>query len=453
MKLTFHGGARCVTGANYLLEINKKKYLVECGLTQGTRFAENQNYQPFKYDAKEIEAVFVTHAHIDHIGLLPKLVKQGFSGKIYSTIPTKDLADPVLRDAFKLMSEESREKGVEPLYGIKELEKTFSFFETYPYRQKIKIDDQVQIRFRDAGHILGSAIIEVWAKEGNKKRKIVFSGDLGNPPTPLLCPTETVKKADYVLVESTYGDRLHEDKTLRKGLLEDAIEETIASGGVLMIPSFALERTQELLYELNELVENQRIPQVPVFIDSPLAIKLTEIYRQHEDYYNKEAKYLISQGDKVFEFPRLHFTKTVLESKKINDVPSPKIIIAGSGMSNGGRILHHERRYLSDPKSCLLIIAYQAAGSLGRRIFEGNKTVRIFNRPVQVRSKIKAIGGYSAHPDKNGLMKWLGGFDKPIKKIFAVQGEEKQAMALVNSVQDQLGIDALVPLRGDSFSL
>ncbi|MBU1148882.1 MBL fold metallo-hydrolase, partial [Patescibacteria group bacterium] len=372
MKLTFHGGARSVTGANYLLEVNKKKYLVECGLTQGGQFAETQNYQPFPYDPKEIEAVFVTHAHIDHIGLLPKLIKDGFAGKIYATLPTKDFAVPILKDAFGIMSDEARERGVEMLYQFSDVERALSYFNGIDYGKKIEVDENIAVRFRDAGHVLGSAIIEIWAKEGRKNRKIVFSGDLGNPPTPLLRPTEFIEEADYILVESTYGNRLHEDKDLRKGLLEDAIEETIASKGVLMIPSFALERTQELLYELNELVENQRIPRVPVFMDSPLAIKLTAVYKKYPKYYNKKAKYLISQGDEIFQFPGLQFTESVTESRKINNMPPPKVIIAGSGMSNGGRILHHERRYLPDPKSRLLIISYQSAGSLGRRLFEGD---------------------------------------------------------------------------------
>ncbi len=453
MKLTFCGGARAVTGSNYLLEVNKKKYLIECGLTQGSSFSELQNYQPFPYNAKEIEAVFITHAHLDHIGLLPKLVKKGFSGKIYSTLPTKDLADPMLKDAFKIMRYETERSKKEILYNLTDVNKTLSLFEGVTYGKKIEIDQQINVRFRDAGHVLGSAIIEIWAKEESKERKIVFSGDLGNPPTPLLRPTELIKKADYILIESTYGNRMHEDKKLRKELLENSIEETISSGGVLMIPSFALERTQEILYELNELVENHRIPPVPIFIDSPLAIKLTEVYKKYPEYYNNKAKYLIASGDEIFRFPGLKLTKTVEESKKINDVPAPKIIIAGSGMSNGGRILHHEKRYLFGSKNLLLIISYQSARSLGRRLFEGDKFVKIFNTPIHVRCKVKAIGGYSAHPDKKGLLSWIRGFHKPIKKIFVVHGEEAAALSLVNSIQDNFGIDATAPLRGDSVIL
>jgi len=454
MKLTFCGGARSVTGANYLLEVAGNQYLFECGLTQGGKFADEQNYQVFPYSPKDIKAVFITHAHIDHIGLLPRLVKEGYGGKIYSTIPTVDLVVPMLEDALGLLEEENRSGGGEMLYGEKDLHKCLGMFNGIEYDQETEIDGNIKVCFHDAGHVLGSAIIEVLAKEGRKKRTIVFSGDLGNPPTPLLRPTEYIKGADYILTESTYGDRIHEDKKLRKELFEDAIEETIANGGVLMIPAFALERTQELLYELNELVENKRIPFVPIFIDSPLAIRLTDIYKKYSRYYNDQAKDLLLQGDQIFSFPGLKFTETSAESRMINDVPSPKVIIAGSGMSNGGRILHHERRYLPDPKSLLLIISYQTAGSPGRRIFEGEKIVKIFDKPIQVRCKIKAIGGYSAHPDKNGLMKWLEGFDThKIKKIFIVQGEEGPALALLSQVRDNLGIEAMVPYRGDVVEL
>ncbi|MFA6436655.1 MAG: MBL fold metallo-hydrolase [Candidatus Paceibacterota bacterium] len=454
MKLTFCGGARSVTGANYLLEVNGNQYLFECGLTQGNKFADEQNYQAFPYDPKNIKAVFITHAHIDHIGLLPRLIKEGYEGKIYSTIPTTDLAIPMLEDALGLLEEENRSSGGEMLYEEKDLRKCLNMFSGLEYNKETEIDDNVKVCFYDAGHVLGSAIIKVSAKEGRKKRTIVFSGDLGNPPTPLLRPTEYIKGADYILIESTYGDRIHEDRELRKELFEDAIEETITNKGVLMVPAFALERTQELLFELNELVENKRIPFVPIFIDSPLAIRLTDIYKKYSRYYNNEAKNLLLHGDQIFSFSGLKFTETPAESRMINDVPPPKVIIAGSGMSNGGRILHHERRYLSDPKSLLLIISYQTAGSPGRRILEGEKLIKIFDKPVQVMCKIRAIGGYSAHPDKKGLMKWLERFDThKIRKIFIIQGEEGPALALLNQVRDNLGIEAMVPYKGDAVEL
>jgi len=454
MKITFHGAARTVTGSNYLLEVSGKQYLIECGLIQGDHFATEKNYQKLPYNAKEIEAVFVTHAHIDHIGLLPRLIAEGFTGKIYSTTPTADLVIPMLEDAYHILKQEAEENRRAMIYRDRDLRDCFDLFEGIEYGVEIEVNENIKVRFRDAGHVLGSAIIELWAKEGKKERKIVFSGDLGNPPTPLLMPTEIVKEADYVLIESTYGDRTHENKDLRKDLLEQAIEETIAAGGVLMVPAFALERTQELLFELNELTENKKIPPVPIFIDSPLAIRLTDIYKKYQRYYNQEAKYLISTGDQIFDFPGLRFTERAPESKKINDVPAPKVIIAGSGMSNGGRIVHHERRYLSDPKSLLLIIAYQSAGSLGRRLLEGEKTVRMFGGPVQVKAKIKAIGGYSAHADKEGLLKWLSEFNVgKMRKVFVVHGEEKAALSLAGEAKDKLGLETVAPRQGETIEL
>jgi metallo-beta-lactamase family protein len=459
MFLSFFGGTKIVTGANYLLEIGKRKILIDCGLFQGPEELEKINLDPFPYNPKEIDAVLLTHAHLDHIGRLPKLVKDGFGGKIFGTPATLDLTRIMLKDELDLQPQESDLPKEQPLFSKEDLEKTFTLFQPVEYHQKIQvpstlktlIDPKEEISFKllDAGHILGSAIIEVFA-EG---KKIVFSGDLGNQPTPLLRQTELPSSADYILVESTYGDRTHPDLLQRKDLLEDTIEEVIGRGGVLMIPAFALERTQELLYELNELVENDRIPQSPVFVDSPLAIRSIEVYKKYERYYNKEAAYLLRSGDKIFDFPRLVFTLNVNQSKKINDVPPPKVIIAGSGMSTGGRILYHEEKYLSDPKNCLLFICYQAEGTRGRAIQEGAKEIEIFGKMVPVRATIKSIQGYSAHADREGLFKWLYHIKSsaliqgqhPVKKIFVVHGEEKPAIALKQLIMDQLGIEAVVP--------
>ena len=452
--LTFHSAARSVTGANYLLETKKSKVLVDCGLIQGARHAEEKNYEPFPYDPASIDAVFVTHAHIDHTGRLPKLVKDGFRGKIFMTPPTRDFTEIMLHDSQGLMRDEAKREKRKELYTKTDVVKTLEVIEGVEYGKKIQITQDIQVRFRDAGHILGSSIIEVFINEGQEMR-VVFSGDLGNPPVPLLRPTTFIERADYVIMESTYGDRQHENIDLRKNLLEDAIEDTVSRGGTLMIPAFAMERTQELLYELNLLVENQRVPEVPVFIDSPLAIKATEIYNKYPDYFNKEATYLIESGDKVFQFPRLKFTETSEESKAINDVSPPKIIIAGSGMSTGGRILHHERRYLCDPNSTILFIGYQVAGTLGRRIFDGAKSVKIFGEEVPVNCEVRAIGGYSAHADQEQLMAWVKHIKEggDLKKVFAVQGEEGPALALVQFLRDRLGIDASAPMLGEKIEL
>lgn len=474
--LTFHGGARSVTGANYLVETEHSKILVDCGLVQGTRYAEEENYKKFSYDASTIDAVLITHAHIDHTGRLPKLVKEGFKGKIFMTHPTRDFIEIMLYDSCDIMSEEAEREHRELLYSRKDVARTLELIEGVEYGKKIQVTDDIKCRFRDAGHVLGSAIIEIWLSQApsakfprktesdsavrgrqipKKEIKIVFSGDLGNPPVPLLRPTEYIDQADYVVMEATYGDRVHEEKEQRKDLLEDAIEDTCAKGGTLMVPAFALERTQELLYEINSLVENHRIPEVPVFIDSPLAIDATKIYKKYPEYYNEKAAYLIESGDQVFQFPRLKFTYTIEESKAINDVPPPKIIIAGSGMSTGGRIVHHERRYLSDPNSTLLIIGYQAAGTLGRRIFDGAKNVKIFGENMPVRCKVRAIGGYSAHADQKTLYRWIANVKEggKLKKVFMVQGEEGPARSFAQLVRDRLGVDAESPVAGDRIEL
>lgn len=451
MKLTFYGACRSVTGANYLLETGsagrRVKILVDCGLIQGGRLAEKENYEKFPYEPSEIDALLITHAHMDHIGRIPKLYRDGFRGKIFGTPPTLDFAKLMLLDSEHILGEEAEKQGIEPLYQVSDIEGASELFEAVPYHQEIKIGPSLTVEFLDAGHILGSSIIKITG-EG---KTIVFSGDLGNPPTPLLKPTEFVDQADFVVIESAYGDRIHEDRLTRKEILEDMIEETVGESGVLMIPAFAMERTQELLFELNELVENHRVPVVPVFLDSPLAIKATAIYQKYQEYYNKETVYQIKSGDDIFKFPNLKFTATVEDSKKINDIPAPKVIIAGSGMSTAGRILHHEKRYLPDPKSALLIIGYQVRGSLGRRILDGEKEVRIHGEAVSVRCKVKAIGGYSAHADQQGLKNWVGHIKKPIKKVFVVQGEEEAEMALTQIIRDELAIDAEMPRLGETF--
>ncbi|MBI2454268.1 MAG: MBL fold metallo-hydrolase, partial [Parcubacteria group bacterium] len=373
----------------YMVECAGVKILVDCGLQQGGRLAERENYKPFPYNPAEIKALFITHAHLDHVGRIPKLYRDGFRGGIYATHPTLDLARLNLDDSAHILKKESEEYKEEPLFGEDDIIGAWKLTHGRNYHQEIKITENIAAKFYDAGHILGSAIIELSLIESGRSVKIIFSGDLGNPPTPLLKPTEFITSADYVLVESAYGDRLHEDRSRRQEKLKAVIETVVKNGGVLMIPAFALERTQELLFELNNLVESGRIPRLPVFIDSPLAIKATAVYQKYPDYFNKEAVYLIKSGDDLFNFPGLEFSLTTQSSKAINDVMPPKVVIAGSGMSEGGRILHHERRYLPDPKSTLLIIGYQTAGSLGRRLLEGAQEIKMFGEVVQCRCGLK----------------------------------------------------------------
>jgi len=444
MKLHFFGGVGTVTGSKFLLEIKSIKILVECGLFQGKN-AETENYKKFEFNPAEVDYVFITHAHIDHIGLLPKLYKDGFRGKVFMTPPTLDIARLILEDSQKIMQRENKNI----LFEKKHVHEVLKLVETVKYNKKENLINEIYFRFQDAGHILGSCIIEIWAQG----KKIVFSGDLGNDPTPLLCSPAKIKEADYVVIESTYGDRIHEDRFKRKELLENIIEENHSKKGVLMIPAFAIERTQELLYELNELVENNRIPRMPIFIDSPLAIKITRVYKKYQNYFDKETHQLIKSGDDLFNFPKLILTESVIQSKSINNVTAPKIIIAGSGMSTGGRILFHERFYLSNPNNSLLIISFQVKGCLGRKLLEGDKKVWIFNKEVLVKAKISSIEGYSSHADQNGLYNWLSNYSRPIRRIFIVHGEEHASKVLKQRIKDHLGLDAHIPKIGEGIEL
>lgn len=450
--LAFHGGAKAVTGSNYLLETPGAKILVDCGLTQGAAYCDNCNFDPFPYDASAIDAVLITHAHIDHVGRLPYLYNQGFRGAVYSTPPTRDFAKQLLEDSIDILAREARENNLPPVYTKEDLQGLLKLWKKIPYRAPRKIRD-VQTEFFDAGHILGSSFIAVTTQD---KKRIVFSGDLGNSPNPLLKDIEPIGSADYILVESTYGGRVHEDAAKRTQLLRATIEDTIKARGVLMIPAFAMERTQQLLFEINEMAEHGQIPRVPVFLDSPLAIKLTSVYKkysQNPEYFDPKAISHSKGGDAIFDFPGLQFTRTRSASIKINRVRAPKVIIAGSGMSNGGRIRHHERRYLEDPKNTILFIGYQARETLGRQIFEGAKTVTIDGEQISVNCNVRTIGGYSAHADQPHLLHWIQTAKQKPQKVFVVQGEEEQAMALSEKIKIDLAIEAVVPTLSDRVVL
>ncbi|HPS21257.1 MAG TPA: MBL fold metallo-hydrolase [Candidatus Paceibacterota bacterium] len=447
-KLTFCGGTGTVTGANFLFEVEGKKILVDCGLTQGIKLADDINWDKFPYDPKQIDILFVTHAHIDHLGRIPKLVKEGFEGKIYSTLPTQALARPMLEDTMTILSK-NKEYNLEEIYNEETIEKTLSLWEGFEYHKTIKLADNFEVSFRDSGHILGSAMVEFIYN----KKKILFTGDLGNSPSPLLPDTEKIDDIDYLIMESVYGDRNHESRDDRKKLLEATIEDNYKAKGTLIIPTFSLERAQELLFEMDDLVEHNRVPVMPVFLDSPLAIRLTEVFERYKDYFNVKAQKVMVNEKHLFEFPGLHLTLHSEESKKINEVPNPKIIIAGSGMSSGGRIVHHEKHYLPDPNNIILLTGYQAVGTIGRLIQEGIKTVKIYGEDVPVRARVVTISGYSGHKDSDALLKFVENSMETLKKVFVVMGEPRSSMYLSQKLLDNLGVEAHVPEEGSTVIL
>lgn len=444
-KITFYGGTGSVTGANFLFEIDGKKILIDCGLNQGSEFADESNWKPFPYNPSEIDVLFITHSHIDHIGRIPKLIYGGFKGKIYSTKPTKAITPLMLEDTGEILSKSDKDN-LDQVYSEENIKKIFDLWTGFDYHEEIKITDNLKAVFKDAGHILGSAMVEF----SYNNKKTVFTGDLGNSPSPLLPDTEKITDADYLVMESVYGDRNHESRNDRRELLSRIIMENYERKGTLIIPTFSLERSQELLFELNNLIEEKKIPIMPIFFDSPLAIRLTEVFKQFKSYFNKNAQEAISEGKYLFDFPGLHSTLHSKESKMINEIANPKIIIAGSGMSSGGRIVHHERHYLPDPNNTVLLTGYQSAGTTGRLIEEGVKTVRITGEDVPVNAHVAEILGYSGHKDKDALLQFVGDMKNSVKKIFIVMGEPRSEMYLAQKIADNFGLRAIVPREGDS---
>ncbi|MEK7136539.1 MAG: MBL fold metallo-hydrolase [Patescibacteria group bacterium] len=452
-SITFCGGTGSVTGANFLLETEeggeKHRILVDCGLEQSGKVCPESNFAPFTYDPASVEALFVTHGHLDHVGRIGKLVKDGFKGKIYSTPPTKDIAELIMLDSLGVMEKERRGTALPPLYEPADVEDAMQLWQTFTYHDPVELGG-LQAVFRDAGHILGSSMVE-FTLAG---KKILFSGDLGNSPMPLLPDTEKITDIDYLLMESVYGDRNHERKEERAEIMKGVIKDTMKAGGTLMIPAFSVERTQELLFEIENMMENSEIPLVPVFVDSPLAIQVTEVYKKYHEYFKKDVGVTVRASDgQIFKFPQLHFTRTTEESKTINYQSARKIVIAGSGMSNGGRILHHEKHYLPDPNSTLLLAGYQAAGSLGRIIQDGAKHVRIMGEDVAVRAKIALVSGYSGHKDSDGLLDFAEDSAKTLKKVFVVMGEPKSSLFLVQRLRDYIGLDAVAPETGEKIKI
>ncbi len=448
MKITFFGAAEEVTGSCHLIDTGSKRILVDCGMFQGGDFNEGRNADNFPFDPHTIDHVLLTHAHTDHSGRIPKLVKDGYTGSIHMTKGTFGLIKLLWQDAFRIMTYNNKKYQTPILFNEEEIERSVSQCNGIDYHEKVDLGDGDYAIFKDAGHIFGASFIEV-----NINGKVIaFSGDIGNDNVPILKETEGLGKIDTLVCESTYGDRIHETITERKKIILDLIKEGVARGGTIMIPAFSMERTQELLYELDEMSEEDKtLPDVPIFLDSPLAIDALPVYRKYPEYYDKEACDQYTKGDDFFKFPQLQITRSKEESKKINNIKGPKIIIAGAGMMNGGRIIHHLFRYLSDPKSTLIIVGYQAKGTRGRKIYDGHKSVKIFGQDVEVKSTIKAIGALSAHGDQNKLVRWISEAEEKPSKVICIHGEPKALEALSGRINDELGIETDIPKNSESI--
>lgn len=452
-KVTFAGGAQMPTGSNFLVEFGGKKMLIDCGLVQGEKYSIPINHEPFSYDVRSVDLLAITHSHLDHVGRIPVLVRAGFRGKIVSTEPTREMAELVLLDSMGVLGKEAAHENVDPLYEEKDVFDSVRLWtETVEYEKPytFKTDDgDALITYHDAGHILGSGMIEI----SYKGKKLVFSGDLGNTPSPLMRDTTSLKGIDYLVMESVYGDRNHKDKDKRIDILKEAITSTIHKGGTVIIPAFSIERTQELLLAFNELVEKQVIPFVPVYLDSPLGINITKVYKKYESWFNENTEKIIKSGDDIFMFKGLVKTPSPEESKGINADVRPKVIIAGSGMSNGGRIVHHEAHYLPDPKNTIIIVGFQAPHTLGRHIVEGEKQVYIHGKEIQIKARVVNIHGFSAHKDSDRLVEFVGSTADTLKKVMVVLGEPKSAYHLGQRLHETYQVPVAVPEKGDVIEL
>lgn len=440
MRITCYGAAGEVTGSCFLVEAAGRRLLVDCGLFQGMKLADLRNHAAFLFSPSTIETVVLTHSHADHTGRVPKLVHDGFAGKIYATAPTAELTTLLWKDNFEIMRYDHEKTGHPMVFEAADIARAESHLQQVSYHERLEVLPDIFVTWFDAGHILGSSFVLI---EADGKR-VVFSGDQGNRSVPILQDTDAMPEADVVFCEATYGTTVHEDASTREEKLLRSLKETIAAGGVLMIPSFAIERTQELLYDLNTIVETHKIPLVPIFLDSPLAIDALSVYKKYRGMLRMEAACIVRCGDDFFQFPGLVLTHSRDESKKINAVTGPKVIIAGAGMMNGGRIQHHLMRYLPDAKSEVLIIGYQAAGTLGRHIMDGETRVTIFGEHIPVHARVRAIGAYSAHADKEKLLSWIAPQKDRLKKVVVIHSDKPVAMSFAEAVTARVGLPAQV---------
>lgn len=468
MKITFLGAAKTVTGSCFFVETASSKFLVDCGMFQGYSKDNSLNEEEFPFNVSELDYIFLTHAHIDHSGRIPRIYIKGFKGEVIATKATVELCAIMLPDSGHIQEYENEwtnrkriragKPPVEPLYTYQDAVDSLQLFRKVSYGEILKINDEIRVRFNDAGHILGSAIIEMWITEKGEETKIVFSGDLGNRDIPILKDPSIIESADYLVIESTYGNRLHNQRADKAEYFLDLINNTIEKGGNVVIPSFAVGRTQELIYELNKKKEvcDEKLKKLfatPVYIDSPMAISATEVFRNNLDCYDDEAREYVENGDNPLDFPGLKFTRTADESKALNERKDSSIIISASGMCEAGRIRHHLKHNLWRKDSTIIFVGYQAEGTLGRRLLDGAKKVRLFGEEISVEARIEMIEGFSGHADKQGLLSWIERFSKKPKKIFIVHGEEDSMTEFSEEIYRRFNIETIIPFKGESFIL
>ncbi len=473
MKITFLGATKTVTGSNYLVEAAGKKFLVDCGMWQGKSELEEENFQEFEFNPTDIDFVLLTHAHIDHSGRIPKLYNEGFRNKIYAQKATCDLCALMLPDSGHIQEMENEWKNRkrmrkgeavrEPLYTAEQAARCLEIFEPVKYDEVIEITPEIFVRFNDAGHMLGSSVIEVWVKEDGKQTKTVFTGDLGNNDIPLLSEPTMIEDADYLVMESTYGSRKHTRNEEKAELFLNIVSETLDRNGTVVIPSFAVGRTQEILYELNKIKETtndekflreyETLMKAPVYVDSPLAISATEVFKENMDLFDEDTQAEMSRGDNPLEFPGLKFTVTAEESKALNEDPTPSVIISASGMCDVGRIKHHLKHNLWNPNSTILFVGYQAPGTLGHSIVNGAKKVKIFGEEIAVNARIEYLEGYSGHADQDGLMNFIYSFREKPKQIFLVHGDEDAQVILKEKIEQEAELPVIIADFGETYEL
>lgn len=463
MKITFWGAAQTVTGSMHHLEADGKRYLLDCGMYQGRRKEAEERNRRFPFAARSIDGVILSHAHIDHSGNLPLLVKNGFAGPIYATPATVDLCHAMLMDTAHIQEKDveflnkwrsKRGEGViEPLYTTDDAQRTFPLFQPVEYHSPKQLSPRLAYECYDAGHILGSSTILLHYQADGGEVRLAFSGDVGRPNLPIIRDPEPMPPADYLIMESTYGGRSHDDEKVVKNQLSDVIQRTAARGGKVIVPAFAVGRTQQLVLLLHELTNEGRVPNIPIFVDSPLAVDVTEIFRKHPECFDEEARRYLTGGNDPFGFQRLTYIHEASESKKLNDLHGPVVIISPSGMCEAGRILHHLRNNIEDPRNTILITGYQAENTLGRKLEEKWPEVKIFGEPMRVRAEVESLQALSGHADQNELLAWMKSMTGRLKKVFLVHGEPQGAAALADAIRKQYKIETVAPGWGQSFEL